>query len=62
MKFDLNDIVSFLWNNERLVGEIWIRDFNGALGFNTHTYDIFVEELNCLFKHIIESDIILVEK
>lgn len=43
-------------------GQIWVVDVGGALGYDNHTYDVFIEEENCLCKHIPEEWIRPIEK
>ncbi|MDU1847135.1 MAG: hypothetical protein E6778_16500 [Niallia nealsonii] len=62
MKYNLKDIVSFEFKNEKLVGKIEIRDFGGSFEHDYHSYDVYVEEDNCLYKHIKESDLTLIER
>ena len=37
------------------VGEIRVVDVGGAWGFDNHTYDVFVKEDNCFYKHLREE-------
>lgn len=63
MKFELNDIVSFVHNSKTYVGRIVIRDFGGAYKYtNIHCYDVFIIEENFLLKHIREFELTLVKK
>lgn len=58
MKFNLDDVVLFKFHDEILIGKIEIRDFYGSIEHDYHSYDIFVEEQNMLYKHIRERDIL----
>lgn len=55
-KYSRNDIVTFEFNGETKIGTIAIIDTHGTIEQNTEvSYDIFVEDENCLYKHIVES-------
>lgn len=56
MKFNLGDKVRFTFNDNELVGIVQIADFGGSNEHDYHSYDIFVVEDNCLYKHIPEED------
>lgn len=55
MKFNLGDKVRFTISDNELVGIVKIADFGGAFEHDYHSYDIFVAEDNCLYKHIPEE-------
>jgi len=55
MKFNLGEKVQFKFNGNELVGIVEIADFGGSLEHDYHSYDIFVAEDNCLYKHIPEE-------
>ena len=55
MKFNLGEKVQFKFNGNELVGVVEIADFGGSLEHDYHSYDIFVAEDNCLYKHIPEE-------
>lgn len=57
MKFFKGQEVKFKFNDEILQGVIDILDFGGSLENEYHSYDIFVESSNTLYKHIPEKDI-----
>ncbi|PEZ58149.1 hypothetical protein CN372_26115 [Bacillus anthracis] len=57
MKFNLGDTVMFEFDGEMITGKIEIRDFGGSLEHDYHSYDIYVEERNTLYKHIPERDV-----
>lgn len=55
-KYSRNDTVTFELNGETKIGTIAIIDAYGTIEQNTEvSYDIFVEDENCLYKHIVES-------
>lgn len=55
-KYNHNDVVAFEFNGETKIGTIAIIDAYGTIEQNTEvSYDIFVEDENCLYKHIVES-------
>lgn len=57
------DLVMFLFQTELKVGTIWIVDAYGTFEQNEEaSYDIYVEEENCLYKHIRQSDVFKVMK
>ena len=72
MRFKKGDKVSFCDNGQKLVGVIEIYDYGGALGYDYHTYDVFVksEYINhdgkilkdFLYKHIDEHKLEKVEE
>lgn len=51
-KYNYGNIVKFKNNDEIRFGKIEIIDFNGR---HEPSYDIMVEDENCLYKHIRES-------
>ncbi|MGE7689540.1 hypothetical protein ACQKMI_10025 [Lysinibacillus sp. NPDC097214] len=55
MKFKLGDKVRFTFDGNELVGIVEIADFGGSVKHDYHSYDIFVAEDNCLYKHIPEE-------
>lgn len=55
MKFNLGDKVRFTFNDKELVGIVKIADFGGAFKHDYHSYDIFIGEENCLYKHVTEK-------
>lgn len=59
-KFKAGDTVSFVCVKETLIGTIYIVDRNGVFEDPNHVYyDILVEDPapGCLYKHIIEDDV-----
>lgn len=57
MKFRKKDVVTFQFGNETLEGIIQVCDFGGAVGYDYHTYDIYVVKEKVLYKHIEECNI-----
>lgn len=59
-KFKLNEIVKFqLTNDIQKIGKVYIIDKYGTFFDKSDvSYDIMVEEENCLYKHINEKYII----
>ena len=57
LEYSLGQEVDFKFMNKMKRGIIEIRDFGGAIGLDYHSYDIFIEEENMLYKHIPEADI-----
>lgn len=55
MKFKLGDKVRFTFNGSEKVGIVEISDYGGSFEHDYHSYDIFVAEDNCLYKHIPEE-------
>lgn len=55
MKFKLGDKVRFTINGNEMIGIVKIADSGGSLEHDYHSYDIFVSEDNCLYKHIHEE-------
>ncbi|MGE7811273.1 hypothetical protein [Lysinibacillus capsici] len=55
MKFKLGEKVHFIFNGNKLVGIVEVADFGGSIEHDCHSYDIFVAEDNCLYKHIPEE-------
>lgn len=58
MKYSLGEEVQFKVNTFILSGVIYVADFGGAIGQPYHSYDVFVEEENCLYKHVPEKNIL----
>ena len=56
MKYLKEQEVKFNFNGAILQGVIELLDFGGSLEHEYHSYDIFVEESNTLYKHIPEAD------
>ena len=55
-KFKYNDDVQFIFNSEIKYGKIYIIDKYGTFEDDSDvSYDIFVEQNNCLYKHINEK-------
>ena len=55
-KFKYNDDVKFIFNSETKYGKIYIIDKYGTFEDDSDvSYDIFVEQNNCLYKHINEK-------
>ena len=59
-KFQRGDKVKFTWTRDgqeiSKTGSIYIVDAYGTFEQNNEvSYDIFVEEENCLYKHFVES-------
>lgn len=57
MKYLKEQEVKFNYYGEVLQGVIEILDFGGSLEHNYHSYDIYVEETNTLYKHIPEANV-----
>lgn len=59
-KYELNDTVQFKWRDDCIkTGVIRVVDAYGTFEQSLEpSYDVLVEEDNCLYKHICESDII----
>lgn len=54
--YKLNDIVSFMCNDEKKTGKVYIVDRYGTFEQDEEpSYDVLVESDNCLYKHIRES-------
>lgn len=61
-KYNYGDKVSFIINNEMIIGEIYIIDKYGTFENDSDvSYDVFSKEKNCLYKHITESLLSLIE-
>lgn len=58
MKYKVDDIVTFKIQENIRVGVIEAADFGGAFELDYHSYDVFVKDENCLYKHIPEKDIL----
>lgn len=57
-KFELGQLVRFNFGNEKKEGRIEIIDKFGCIDFpNDVSYDILVEDENCLYKHIQEKEV-----
>lgn len=55
-KYSRDEVVTFELNGETKIGTIAIIDAYGTIEQNAEvSYDIFVENENCLYKHIVES-------
>ena len=55
-KYNLGDIVKFKIQNEIKEGKIYIIDKYGTFDDNSDvSYDVLVENENCLYKHILEK-------
>lgn len=53
------DLVMFLLQKELKIGVVWIVDAYGTFEQNEEvSYDIYVEEENCLYKHIRQSEVL----
>jgi len=53
------DVVKFWWKDTEKIGQIYSVDAYGTFEQREEpSYDIFVEEDNCIYKHIIESEIL----
>lgn len=61
MKFNVGEKVRFTINDMELVGIVEIVDFGGSFEHDYHSYDIFVAEKNCLYKHVLEESCSIVE-
>ncbi|STD27447.1 hypothetical protein [Enterococcus mundtii] len=57
MKYRKEQEVKFNYYGEVLQGVIEILDFGGSFEHDYHSYDIYVEESNTLYKHIPEADV-----
>lgn len=57
MNYFLGQEVNFNFNGKLLCGQIKIVDFGGSLEQDCHSYDIYVEKNNTLYKHVPEVDI-----
>lgn len=57
--YKLNDVVSFMCNDEKKTGKVYIVDRYGTFEQDEEpSYDVLVESENCLYKHIRESWIV----
>ncbi len=58
-RYHRDEMVRIKWDDAEKVGKVFIVDAFGTMDQNEEpSYDILVEEDNCLYKHICESDII----
>jgi len=58
-RYRYGDMVRFVWQDNEKIGRISIVDAYGTFEQSEEpSYDIFVEEDNCLYKHICESEIV----
>lgn len=58
-RYHCEDIVRIKWDETEKIGKVCIVDAFGTFGQSEEpSYDIFVEEDNCLYKHICESDVL----
>ena len=56
--FMRGEMVSFYWREIRKTGEVQIVDAYGTFEQNEEpSYDVYVKEDNCLYKHIRESSL-----
>ncbi|KRK45352.1 hypothetical protein N0K71_06675 [Dellaglioa algida] len=58
MKYHTGQEVIFHYYTISLHGQIEIADFGGSLENDYHSYDIYVSDINTLFKHIPEANIV----
>lgn len=57
-KFKKGDTVKFNWKDGTKIGKVYIVDRYGTFGQDKEiSYDIMVEEDDCLYKHVPESEI-----
>ena len=57
-KFKKGDMVKFNWKDGKKVGKVCIVDVYGTFGQDKEaSYDIMVEEDDCLYKHVPESEV-----
>lgn len=58
-RYGYGDIVRFVYRETEKIGKISIIDAYGTWSQREESsYDIFLEEENCLYQHICESDIV----
>ena len=58
-RYHCEDMVRVKWDDTEKIGKIFVVDAFGTFEQSEEpSYDIFVEEDNCLYKHICESEII----
>lgn len=58
-RYRLGDMVRINWNAVEKIGKICVVDAHGTFVQNEEpSYDILVEEDNCIYKHICESDVL----
>ena len=58
-RYHCDEMVRIKWDDAEKVGKVFVVDAFGTMDQNEEpSYDILVEEDNCLYKHIYESDII----
>lgn len=57
MKYRKEQEVKFNYYGEVLQGVIEILDFGGSIEHDYHSYDIYVEESNTIYKHIPEANV-----
>ena len=57
-KFKKGDTVKFNWKDGKKIGKVHIVDRYGTFGQDKEaSYDIMVEEDDCLYKHVPESEV-----
>ena len=58
-RYIIGDVVRIKWDDTEKTGKIFIVDAYGTFGQSDEpSYDIFIEEDNCIYKHIMESEIL----
>lgn len=58
-RYHRDEMVRIKWDDAEKVGKVFVVDAFGTIDQNEEpSYDILVEEDNCLYKHVCESDII----
>lgn len=58
-RYIYGDIVRIKWEDAEKIGKVYIVDAHGTFDQSDEpSYDILVEEDNCLYKHILESEIL----
>lgn len=57
MKYVKKQEVAFTFQGTILCGVIEVADFGGSFEHDHHSYDIYVEKDNTLYKHVPEADV-----
>ena len=58
-RFRHGEYVVFKWRESEKCGKVSVVDPFGTFEQNEEpSYDVYIEEENCLYKHIVESDVV----
>lgn len=61
-RYRLGEIIKVKWGDDEKVGKVTVVDAFGTFEQSEEpSYDVYVEEENCLYKHIVESDVVCKE-